>query len=94
MTEITLQEQLTLVHEAITDVELNYLCHTVIGDGDDVINSLFELYKLTCSDFICHELQCMANFFESRMRRDIITHKLINIYIYDKKVKEFNEGLE
>ena len=93
MSKLELQEQLTLVHDAITDVELNYLEHTAIGDGDDVINSLFELYKLTCSDFICHELQCMANFVESRMRRDIITHKLINIYIYDKKVKEFNEGL-
>ncbi len=92
MTEITLQEQLNLVHSAICNVDIAYSGYNG-SNGYAVLKCLFEVYKLANSDFICHELQYMGNFYATYMREEIKNHTQINVDFYDEKVKEFNEGL-
>ena len=92
MTEITLQEQLTVMHNAILSSDIAYSGYNG-SNGLGVLKCLFEVYKLANSDFICHELQYMGNFYATYMREEIKNHTQINVDFYDEKVKEFNEGL-
>ena len=92
MTEITLQEQLTVMHNAILSSDIAYSAYNG-SNGLGVLKCLFEAYKLANSSFICHELQDMAIFYATYMREEIKNHTQINVDFYDEKVKEFNEGL-
>ena len=92
MTEITLQEQLTVMHNAILSSDIAYSGYNG-SNGLGVLKCLFEVYKLANSAFICKELQSMGNFYATYMREEIKNHTQINVDFYDEKVKEFNEGL-
>lgn len=91
MTEITLQEQVEIMHDAICRVDIVYSGYNG-ENGNNVLMALFEAYELANSGFICHELQCMANLYAIYMREEIKNHTQIDVDFYDAKVKEFNWG--